>query len=485
MFIAVVPAYRNHIFFLNFVDEDDNLVIASTLNHGNKLYRDIYSQHQPIQFVLSAMLQKVSSPDNILVNIKWHRELMIIWSIGWVIALTLRFGMPLLMTSVILELTKISFLGNLFLAESFVLYPLLYLLSHFLINKKHPQDPEQFFVIILIYFVALSLAPLWPLLIIYFAWMLHTSVSRVRLILYFLLVGLGYLIPLSLFVNFADYYNDVIAINSQFYIPLTSNHNFVESLYLAFVVPINILLASSYSSLMILLKVLSCAYLITVISLIKNRRFLYLFWVVIFITISNIRYIDPTSSLYGAFHLLPWFGVYTLVAFLPTQLPKYFKVILTILIVATSLNHARINLFDHRDVVHDYAVHYSTSEDLRYVVSTLVGSGNMSMWVEPVQYWPYWNTGVRQYSHMVNYYGWMDQTPPLRDPLIAEFAKSLPSLVYSVGQHLAIGPYLDSYLELTRDNKGVDLYLRRDLYPSLTPVQLSRLREYRFAFPTP
>ena len=86
---------------------------------------------------------------------------------------------------------------------------------------------------------------------------------------------------------------------------------------------------------------------------------------------------------------------------------------------------------------------------------------------------------------MVNYYGWMDQTPPLRDPLLADFKESLPSIVYSVGEHLAIGPYLGSYLPLMRDNKATGLYLRRDLLGALTPLQLTRLADYRFAFASP
>lgn len=485
MFIAIIPAYRSHIFFLNFVDEDDNLVIGSTLNHGNKLYQNIYSQHQPIQFVLSGMLQKLTKPDNILVNIKWHREFMLLWSFGWVTLLVLRFGTPLLGTAIILELTKISFLGNLFLAESFVLYPILYLMAYFYINQRQTLDIEQVFVIALMYFIALSLAPLWPLLFIFVIWLIYTSSARLRLITYSLLVGLIYLIPLTQFVNFSDYFHDVFTINYQFYIPLTSDHSLIESLFLAFIVPFNIIFSSSTSSLMLLLKALSAAYFLRLIYLIKNRSFLLLFGVVIIVTISNIRYIDPTSSLYGAFHLLPWYGVYTIVAFLPTQSLKYLRIIITILIFSATLNHARYNLFDHRDAVHDFAVHYSTSEDLRHAVSILAGSSQMSMWVEPVEYWPYWNTGVIQYSHMVNYYGWMDQTPPLRDPLIADFNLTLPSLVYSIGQHRAIGPYLNSYLELYRDNKGVNLYLRRDLYSSLTPTQLSSLHDYRFAFPKP
>jgi len=141
--LLVAPGFRSHIFFLNFVDEDDNIVIGNLAGEGKKLYTDVYTQHQPIMFYLSAGIEKVVKPDNILMTVKRHREFMIVWSFLWIFILIYRFGLPLFFASAVIELMKINLLGNLFLAESFVVYPLIYLISYLVYKNQKKIDWEK------------------------------------------------------------------------------------------------------------------------------------------------------------------------------------------------------------------------------------------------------------------------------------------------------------------------------------------------------
>jgi hypothetical protein len=101
--LLTLSFYRSHIFAIHFVDEDDNIVIGNYVREGRTLYSEVFSQHQPSMFVISAGIQNAFSVDNFLMVIKRHREFMIAWSILWVLILTARFGWPLLMTTTIID----------------------------------------------------------------------------------------------------------------------------------------------------------------------------------------------------------------------------------------------------------------------------------------------------------------------------------------------------------------------------------------------
>ena len=157
-------AYLNHVFFLDFADEEENFLPGKYIFNGKKLYSDIFVQHQPTAYIISGFIQKIVNPKTISALVKVHRFSIILWSALWGIALTLRFGLPLFIAVLILELAKISLLGNLFLAESLVVYPLIYIGAYTILIKKD-KFIELFFVGLLIAFVFYSLSPLWPLII--------------------------------------------------------------------------------------------------------------------------------------------------------------------------------------------------------------------------------------------------------------------------------------------------------------------------------
>lgn len=482
LFVLIVPGYRSHLFSLDFVDEEDNIVIGSYLEQGNKLYRDIYSQHQPAQFVLANVLQTVTSPDNIFMTVKRHREFMILWSMIWITLLTLRFGYSLYFVALIFELTKMILLGNMFLAETFVVYPLMYLLSYLFSKAKSPGTLEQIFVLGLIWFLALSLTPLWPLLLVVTVQLYLSSQSKPSFILRFAALGILCFALLFPKVDFLDYYHDVFWINTQFYIPLTTGISPVSALIHALFSPLITLFTQGDSLLLPLLKLLSLIYLYNLFVLVRGKEYKIALALHTILFLINLRYINPANTLYGAFHLLPWYGalLYGAVAFLRApRLPRFF--LLTLLIIF-ALPIARQHLWDQRDINTDYFVHYSQSADLSQVVQILSRDVPRSIWVEPVNYWVHYQNNSRLYTTMINYYPWMHQTPSFQTELAIALKTSWPDLVYLNNQNLSLGAQLNAYTPLMRDGGKTMLYLRNDLIPSLTNSQLQELAFYRFTF---
>jgi len=64
--------YNRVIFSFQFTDEGDNISIGKYILEGKTLYKDIFSQHQPLTYYISAIIQKIAQPQNILMVIKRH-----------------------------------------------------------------------------------------------------------------------------------------------------------------------------------------------------------------------------------------------------------------------------------------------------------------------------------------------------------------------------------------------------------------------------
>ena len=66
--------YLNKVFSFHFVDEDHNFALGKYLLQGEILYRDFFTNHQPMETIGSALIQKSTNPPNIAQLVKRHRQ---------------------------------------------------------------------------------------------------------------------------------------------------------------------------------------------------------------------------------------------------------------------------------------------------------------------------------------------------------------------------------------------------------------------------
>lgn len=484
--VVTVPGFRTHIFALDFVDEDDNIVIGNLIKEGKILYKDVFTQHQPTLYYLSTVIQKATPTDNILMTIKRHREFMIIWSVFWVVLLTARFGWTALLPASVLELVKILVLGNLFLAESLVIYPLVYFVAYIFSQSSYRYTLETLIAVVLFWGIFFSLAPLWPLLVFTLAWLFTKTDNKKLLGFATLIIGL---LTAILFINklgIRAYYFEAIYTNYKYYIPQTTSLGLKETLHKAFFAPVYTLITPGSTQLLLLLKILSFGFILEIMFLIRQKKYRSVLLYVTVLGLASLRYIAPDNTLYGAFHMLPWFALLIYFNFIDTtsfttstNSHKIIRGVICLLVFAVSINIARTNLWDQRSPSSDYYIHYSPSQDIQTAVSILSKNTGQSVWVEPVMYWPYWHTGASEYSTMVNYYDWMDSMPPLKQELQEQLKGELPTIVWAKTS-LGIGEYLGDYIRLSRDGQPIDLYLRSDKIRDLSADTLSELEYYRF-----
>jgi len=161
-FIFVFLVQRQNFLIPDFIDEQDNFIVAKNIIDGNKIYTNVFSHHQPGPYILSALIQVTTKPDLIQNLVLRHRQFVFVWSIVWILLIMWRFGYQMLVPLMIVEIVKNKYLGSLFLAESLVVAPMIYLVLSYLENNVYKY--EQIFLGIIIGIVGICLAPMWPLL---------------------------------------------------------------------------------------------------------------------------------------------------------------------------------------------------------------------------------------------------------------------------------------------------------------------------------
>ncbi len=151
---------------------------------------------------ISATIQRIGQPESIYSLVLQHRLFVLVWSIGWNIVLTLRFGLIGLGFSILYETTKGFLFGERFLAEALIAYPIVYLVG--LLWKKM----RRFDIIlsgIATWFIVFSREPYVPLALFLFA-LLYRRISFTI----FLFLSL-----ITIFIhNPRDYYFNVFTVNT-------------------------------------------------------------------------------------------------------------------------------------------------------------------------------------------------------------------------------------------------------------------------------
>jgi len=488
--IFVAKAYLKHIFYLDFGDEDDNFLLGKYLLSGKKLYADMFSQHQPMAYIFSAGLQLITHPQNILLLVKRHREFMIVWSAAWTICLTFRYGSPLLLTVMIFELSKIYLLGGLFLAESLVVYPLIYIASYLYTKNKIYISLELLFISLLIPFVIFNLLPLWPLLAFLYLYLLFKAKNKVKVGIVLVLGFLSVALMVSRFVSIKDYLYDTIFINYKYYLPQTKDFSGQFSPIKAFIAPLIALFDTKNTPLLWIIKSVLLLLIINLFLLLRNKKYKVVIFTILILGLASIRYVEPDQLMYRVFHMLPWYSLLILITFLLTlknykelKDPKYkiglIGIVLLIFIV--TFYQAKVDLFNKTDTATDYYIHFSSHEDYSAAIKIL-GNSNNSLFVVQSENYLYWSTDVKQYSRHTAFATYMEKVPSIADDLIRRFQTDPPTFLWLDDNKSMFLKYIDHYKVLKKDNYPTKLYINFKKIPQITKDQLEKLKFYRFSF---
>lgn len=496
-FLIVGEKYQDQAFSLHFVDEEETLAIANYVITGDVLYKDLFSNHQPLPYLLSAGVQEVTQPNSIFLLIKRHRESIIVWSAIWSLLLVARFGWPLLLTIIIIELTKIYLLGNVFLAESLVIYPLLYIVS-FLMEIRIRTKRELVFIGFCFSLIVSLLAPLWPLSFVLFIWLLlcdgqgERSLSWGKIGTRFLLQIVG-MVPVGFavlyFSSFPDYLIDAIDYNLRYFIPIASHDPTWLVVIKGFTAPLgSFFVENEESATLIIIRMLSILFILCSVVLLSKKSFIVGLGLFVILGLSNLRYVEPGLQMYQGFHLLPWYSILCLSTVLSMRTlltypkMKYIKGIAVgvfIITLVVILNYSLEDLFKSRDTANDFYVNYSRQFDMGEAVRILKNETD-TLFVVPDEWLVYWQAQIPHASFLLGYYAWMNAVPDLSKEVHRMFNTSPPTYFYCDcnSAYFGLEKYLTLYNRLKKDGNNTNLYVLKGKELTITSEQRQQLDFY-------
>lgn len=481
--------YQNKALSLHFVDEEDNMILGDYLLKGDKLYSDLFSHHQPFAYVLSAGIQKVFQPDSIFLLIKRHREVVITLSILFSVILVFRFGVSALLTVSVYELTKIFLLGNLFLSESLVVYPLLYLF--FVVwSQKKLNKLETIFIGFLFAFCFFTIAPLWPVLLLLLG-ILHFKAKFDFKTFALLIIGaLPILLICLFFSSIRDYFFNVFYINFKYYIPSDGTKpsliNLLKSLvspYLVFVKGVE------KTPILHIIQTITVVFTFFSIILLRAKKYWLVFLSFIVLMLANIRFVQPGLDYYRGFHLLPWFAILISSTFLmagtvwksnKNKILKIASIFFISILFFVAFQKSKDVLFRKVDLNNSWYINYSAQFSLGEAVRIMREDGE-ALFVAPDEWLIYWQADIEHASKMINYYAWMTHVPELSNEVNKTFEEYPPVYFYCKCPEGYINPnFYEGYEEMIKDGRSTSLFVKTKKLDSLNSEQTEKLKFFGF-----
>lgn len=445
-FIILNLIYRRFIYSFGFTDEGDNISIGSFLLMGKKLYAEIFSQHQPLTYYFSALILKITDPDNLLLVVRRHRQFVMIFSYLWITFLTYRFGLVLLPFLFILELAKYYFLGHLFLAEGLVIYPLIYLFGLFweTLHGRKLSRIEAVFFSFLIFFSLFNLLPLIITLTILTGFLVFCYFSRKKILFGLIMPFLFGTVLLFSQISIPSYIEGALWANFFYYIPRSQKfafnieQPFYQMLINALFYPFSVFFVPG-NALIYLYRLLTVAWITAAgLYVYLTKRWKVLLFVLIILFSANLRPAFGSQIFYHAFHSLPHFALFTAsIGFLfrevlqrnQSRLVKFSSFIpLAVISVFLATNQS---LYFRENISERDIPFINFAEIFTYgsVIKSLSAPTD-TLAVIPHEELLYWYPNLPPATRFLFYEAWVHDVPKFKEEIYRNLKSDPPTFVY-------------------------------------------------------
>lgn len=483
------------IFNIQFVDEDDNFVTGAWILKGQKLYKDMFFQHQPSATYISAAIQKVTQPNSFFLLVKRHRELIYFYSAIAFFLLTLRFGFVGFLTALLYETTKFYLLGNLFLAETLAIPPFLFIIGliYESIQKKKKLSSKFNLGIALIsaIFIQISLLPLTPFAIVSLViiWYLSTKPLRSFLLKFVVIYILFFSFIIIKYFSATDYLKDTVFITSTQNIPSEVGNlgTFIARFFFYPIFAFNFQNSGFY----LVFKVLSIIFVISLIFLVRRKNYIIVLLSILFFLLTNLR-----PSHFGlftsGFHLLPMYGVLLWLAVLNVNIiisgtkAKIFKMLILCILLGPLILFSLLSYrkevttsFNREDSLYiNYSPKFDYGEAVRLLSKPddqlLVGSSDSLI---------YWQSQLLPSSPFFYTYDFMYKSDPIRQEVSADFSNNLPKFFYFNGdfeKDPIYGSQIANYSNVRLRGKSSHLYVLKRQLKNITDDKWTEVKRLGF-----
>jgi hypothetical protein len=455
LILGFKPVMEKYSQSFKFVDEAEHMVMGWLMGKGYSLYTDFPNNHQPISYFASSLVHQTDDVNNVFMLVRRHRQAIFVWSVLWWLLLLGRFGIRLFIPLVIFENIKYYLLGNLFLAESIVVYPLFFLAASLLVKKKQTTTSfDHYSYGLLTAFSQLTLLPMAPaLLALNGLWLWQFRGKGLR---WYVFGILTMLIAVFWWINPVDYLMEVR--NGLLYsLPgLSPINQPVDYLKL---IGLPILFLPFYQQIMgqVVILMLWWWLVALTVSLYQKRLKTVLYTAAFLVVwlVTNMREVEANLFFYRGFHIVPWFlmglglGFIAYSKVLSTLSKRWFLGInfITAVLLVMILSYKDLPWYTSIDPDTDHYIQYTPLHEVAQLINTYKEPGDRLI-VMPNASWLYYMTDLLPAdTNMFTYYDWQVQVPNNRTKLITTMEENPPTFIVYDDDGSSYNPMMNEYLK--------------------------------------
>lgn len=343
VYIILYKIYIPRVNAFGCFDDCFNYLGGFFIANGKHIYSDFFFNHQPIPAFLSFIIQVITHPINIFELLLRHRQFILLWGFLFNVLLVVRFRAPAFMFVLTYELSKFYVFGDRFLAESIIVYPVVYL-AGILFSKldNHKLSSIDYTLsAIFAWFIIFSREPYIPLALLLFTAILFGKFHKVKKLSIAIFVVLSGLIILYI-SDLKEYFFNLVTFNYVAVLPDELNTQmFGPKPIQIFFYPLYVFFYGGWNIFKQLLIGINILFLIYFVLLIKDRFFKPALFIFVLLGISNFRFVLPGHLFYESFHMITWYSLFIFVTFFLIfnysryKLLRVFSLVLIILLLVS------------------------------------------------------------------------------------------------------------------------------------------------------
>lgn len=461
------------------------------LGKGKQLFSQIYFNHMPLMAYLSFLVQRFGNPVNIYALLLQHRQFLLAFGFFCNVFLCWRFGVVGLGYALIYELSKFYVFGDRFLAESFIVYPLVYLtgLGLHTILKKRIHDWEIILAAVCTWFVIFMREPYVPVSVFLF-YVIMKPVFRKKIALFAGAVLLASTAGLFTFIPVRDFIQNVIILNAQRGVTneLQATNFFGTGIVQSFFYPVYLLVAGTWNEFRILLICMSVVLLASMVIWVNAKKNIMVpIYIFVALGLANLRPTIPGLQYYEAFHQMVWYALFIFSSlYVLREVPKLFYVSVFGLLIFELFSpktfiYQRTN--QHTEFINNYGTYLQVSE----VIKAISGP-NQTLFTNGADEFLY-VASARTSPYPYSFYYPIQPHDTYHEAMMTMFVNNPPDIVYDFCPPDApVHPYipaqfLDVYMQWYSGGKPTCLYVKKTLVPALTKEQKAKAQEFLYYLP--
>lgn len=492
LFVSYV--YYQRIGGFSFGDEWNKFMLAYFMLKGNVLYGQIFSNHQMLSTYVSFLIQKIGSPETLYQLVLEHRLFVIAFSFLFDVLLVFRFGLSGMGFALLFESTKYYLFGHLFLPESFVAYFVVYLfgLAWHALQKAPLSRWDYIAATVFAWCTVFLREPYIPVALLLYAVILIRSKKRFAFLGLFLALSLLTFLPIV--GSLQEYISQVLFFNVNVMVPnevRSQGPGFIKT----FFYPLVVLFEGKWNFFRHVLIVLDILFLtLFAYYLLKTRRFRIGGLVIVVLGLAALRFVEPGTIYFEAFHALPWYGLFVMSTFLllfaiakKKELATKLILLLVVVLFGYTIS-GRSFLWEKVDkdalFTENYAHYYINGEVIR-TLSEPKDTLFTDMW----DYLIHWQAKLDSpYSYSIYTFA-MRGVSTYDDARIAMFKNNPPDFYYTLCQkdvyqsELLPKEILSAYAQLYRDGKPTCTYVKKGKLTKISEEQWDKAKSLGFTLP--